>query len=98
MFQITGKIGGNTYKLGFRRTGEGADDFIVSGDDVAVEKLFAESRIDHGSLGLPPGIWRFSDGYLNEETAAYSLACNHVFDEVLEETNDWEPFDPDVVY
>jgi hypothetical protein len=100
MFQIVGKIDGKSYKLKYHRPdGDGADeDYIVSGDDVAVEKLFSESKIDHGLLGLPPEIWSFKEGYLNSGIAAYALAWQFVFDEVLSSANDWEPDDPNAVY
>lgn len=100
MFEIRGKIDGTVYKLKYYRSYEDDvpdDDYIISGDDVAVEKLFAESKIDHGRLGLIPGACWFSEGYLKHETAAYDLAYSYVFDEVVDAKNDWK-FDPDVVY
>ncbi|GHU26986.1 hypothetical protein FACS1894172_20890 [Spirochaetia bacterium] len=97
MFQITGKIDGQVYKLKYRQNDDN-EDYIVSGDDVAVEKLFAESKIDHGMLGPIPADHSFKEGYLTGELATEWLATLYVFDEVIEETNDWEPFDADVIY
>jgi hypothetical protein len=97
MFEITGKIAGEVYKLKYRRTNDD-EDYIVSGDDVAVEKLFAENKIDHGMLGPVPANYSFRDGYLNGELAACTLAHEYVFDEVLEETSDWEPDNPNAIY
>jgi len=90
VFEINGKIGDNTYILGFKRTGDGMNDYIVSGDTLAIEMLFAEAKKDHGKLGLPPEDWSFEEGYLNSEISACSLACAHVFDTVNNIKNDWE--------
>lgn len=97
MFQITGKISGKPYVLKYRSSGEGKDGYIVSGDETAIEKLFTESKIDHGQLGLIPSACQFEDGYFLEETAVYALAYNYVFDEVLKTEDDWE-YDENAVY
>jgi hypothetical protein len=98
MFQITGRIAGKTYTLKFRRTGGGRDDYILSGDDTPIEKILAESKIDHGLLGLIPSACFFEDGYFWEETAVYALATGFVFDKILKTNNDWEEFDENAVY
>ncbi|MDR1301108.1 MAG: hypothetical protein LBK43_01380 [Treponema sp.] len=98
MIEIHGKIGGNTYKLGFRRTGDGADDYIVSGDDVAIEKFLSEAKKDHGVLGLPPADWSFKEGYLNSEYPAAALAEVAVFDTITKSIDDWEDIPEGAVY
>jgi len=90
VFEVSGKIGNNTYKLGFKRTGDGADDYIVYGDSFAIEKFFIEAKKDHGKLGLPPEDWSFKEGYLNSESPACALACAHIFDTVMNCKDDWE--------
>jgi hypothetical protein len=91
VFEIRGKIGGNTYRLGFRRTGDGKDDFIVSGDDAAIEKFLSEAKKDHGRLGPVTADYSFKDGYLSNDYPAAALAKTYVFDEVIKSTNDWKP-------
>jgi hypothetical protein len=90
VFEISGEIDGKTYRLGFRRTGDGSDDFIVSGDDAAIEKFLSEAKKDHGKLGLPPEDWSFKEGYLNSEYSAAALAEISVFDVVVKSTDDWD--------
>jgi hypothetical protein len=90
VFEIHGKIGGKIYKLGFRRTGDGADDFIISGDDAAIEKFLSESKKDHGVLGLPPDDCSFKMGYLICEAAAADLAGVAVFDTITKSIDDWD--------
>jgi hypothetical protein len=95
--EIHGKIGGNICKLGFRRTGEGADDFIISGDDAAIEKFLSESKKDHGVLGLPPENWSFKEGYLNSEYSAAALAEVAVFDTITKSIDDWKAIPEDAI-
>jgi len=102
MFEIKGKIGDKVYKLGFRfnldKNGEETNDYIISGDDPAIEKLFNKAKVNHGGLGPVPAEVSFKEGYLHGELSTYCLASSYVFDEVLESKNDWEPFDTEAVY
>jgi hypothetical protein len=103
MFEITGKIksdaSGKTYRLKYEYLGdyETNKDYIVSGDDVAVKKFFAESKNDHGRLGLSPDVWSLANGYAEDELSASGLARRFVFDERADYINDWK-YDPNTVY
>jgi len=110
MFEIKGKIGGKTYTLRYNHAdcdGEmvdgkwiikNLDDYVISGDEAAIKKLFDESKKDHGYLGLCPGGVEFKQGYLKYELASYSLAINYVFDSIISSKDDHELFDPNVIY
>jgi hypothetical protein len=98
VFEIQGKIGDKAYKLGFRRTGDNKDDYIVSGDAIPIEKFLKEVKVDHGKLGPIPADFSLEEGYSSDDLPAYALACQFVFDEVTKEKNDWEPLDPNAIY
>jgi len=91
VFEIRGKINGQENHLVFH-------DGKVTGDEQAVSRFLAESRVDHGRLGLGNEMWSFKDGYLNSDFPARDLAVSFVFDEVDSFKDDWPPLNPRAVY
>jgi hypothetical protein len=69
---------------------------ILSGDQEAIDKARYENTQDHGYLGPVPA--DVNKDYLRYDLPAYDLLAMHVFDTVVSEDNDWEPYDPEAVY
>lgn len=72
------------------------DNAELSGDAEAIGKALEENRKDHGWLGI--GAEQENKKYLDYEFPAHHLIVKYVFDKLLEETNDFTPFDPNAIY
>jgi len=89
LFTITGTVNGRAVSLSWK-------DGVLSGDRDAIGKANHENIQSHGYLGLVPS--GDESDYLSGELSAYDLLASHVFESVISEENDWEPFDPEAVY
>jgi hypothetical protein len=89
MFIITGTIQGNTATIKY-------DNGILSGDNSIINKAKEENIKKHGYLGLAPNCK--DNNYLSDELPAHALLTKHVFETVVSQDNDWEPFDPKACY
>ena len=89
MFTITGMFQGRTATITYK-------DGILTGDQSVIEKAQYENKLDHGYLGMYPDVEK--KNYLSYELSADHLLTNFVFESIISEENDWEPYDPDTVY
>ena len=89
MFVITGTVQGRKASLRW-------EDGILSGDQVALDKARHENTLDHGELGPVPA-QLYSD-YLRGELPAHNLLKSYVFDTIISEEDDWEPYNPNAIY
>ena len=97
MFTITGMLEGREATIIYNAD---KDDprkgYIFTGDPEIIEKAQYENMQDHCSLGIAPDT--IESKYLSYELSAYDLLRLHVFESIISEKNDWEPYDPDVIY
>ena len=93
MFILRGRIdGGETiYTLEY-------NDGKVSGDRFAVERILAESKVNHGFVGLVPTGTSNPKEYLSDDLTAHCLASAFVFSEIIEDKNDFEPYNDKAIY
>jgi len=98
MFTITGTFQGRaaTIKYSVADKDDPRKGYILTGDPGIIEKAQYENTQDHGSLGIAPDT--IEAKYLSYELSAYDLLKWHVFESIISEENDWEPYDPDVTY
>ena len=89
MFTVKGIINGKTLSLKWH-------DGKLTGDEEAVTKALEENKKEYGWLGL--GAEVVNKNYINDSYPAHHLIVKYVFEKVLEETNDFPPFDPNVIY
>lgn len=89
MFTIQGLIQDKNYTLTYT-------DGLLTGDPEVIQKAIAESKIDHGSVGIQPEV--IESNYLSQEIPAYDLITRFVFDLIESEDNDWESVPEDSVF
>ena len=89
MFTITGMYQGRAATIRYK-------DGILTGDQAVIKKAQYENMQDHGYLGMHPNVE--NKEYLSYELCADHLLTNFVFESIISEENDWEPYDPDVTY
>ena len=97
MFTITGTFQGRAATIKYSADKDDPHKgYIFTGDPEIIEKARYENMQDHGSLGIAPDT--IEAEYLSYELSAYDLLRLHVFESIISEENDWEPYDPDVTY
>jgi len=89
VFTITGTVQGRTVTLRW-------EDEVLSGDQVTIDKARYENSLDHGYLGTAPSLKK--NDYLTSELPANCLLKKCVFDSIVSEENDWEPYVPGGIY
>jgi len=98
MFTITGLFQGRvatiTYNISYNKKLEKGG--TLTGDQSVIDKAKFENTQAHGYLGPIPA--DVNKDYLFHELPAHALLTNFVFESIISEENDWEPYDPDLVY
>jgi len=89
VFAITGTVHGRTATLRW-------EDKILSGDKEAIAIARHENTLEHGYLGTAPSLKK--NDYLTSELPAIGLLKKCVFDSIISEENDWEPYIPGAIY
>jgi len=99
MFTITGMFQGRTATITYKLISDDPYKYnggILSGDQAVIDKAQYLNKQNLGSLGY----WQenVETNYLFYELPARALLARHVFESIISEEDDWEPYDPDVTY